>query len=243
MSRKNVQETDDRFDYPFFTQLGFELIKRYATPRTCIGMGRYASYKDYNEIGWLIGYGSSRIKNHLVSGFERATQAEIEAQLLLDIKDFSNQVQNYVFAPLNEKKKAALLSFAHSIGLASFKECRLLQLINSFAKKSDIIKEWSPYINRIWMSGGDLFVERRRVELNIYLAADKEVPLFIQHRCEMKQCLLNIHESFNGSPNQIKAIEYLERKLMEWDPTEEALRRFWRYWNEVPGGLGSPRSV
>lgn len=206
-------------------------------------MGRYASYKDYDDSHWRIGYGSYKINNHVVGGYEKATQREIDAQFILDLKEFSNQVQQYVFVSLNEKKKGALLSFAHSLGLSGFKNSRLLELINSCAKKSDIIREWSPYINRLWFSGGSLFAERRRVELNTYLAPDKEVPLFIEHRCKLKQCLFNIHESFTGAPNQVKAIEYLERKLLEWDPDEETLRRFWRYWNETPGGLGSPRSL
>ncbi len=241
--KKQPVEAEDWSEYPFLTQTGINLIKHYTTPRTYLGMGRYASYKDYNQIGWLIGYGSYKINNHLVSAREKATQKDIDKQFLIDIKEFSNYVNQYVFVSLNEKKKGALLSFAHSIGLGAFKECKLLHLINNCAKKSDIIREWSPYINRLWMSGGSFFVERRRVELNTYLAADKEVPLFIEHKCKLKQCMFNIHESFTGAPNQVKAIEYLERKLLEWDPTEEVLRRFWRYWEETPGGLGSPRNL
>ena len=60
-----------------------------------------------------------------------------------------------MFVNLNKNKRAALLSFAHSIGIQSFKTCRLLELINNYASKLKIIKEWSPYINRIWMSGGE----------------------------------------------------------------------------------------
>jgi hypothetical protein len=90
------------------------------------------------------------------------------------------------------------------------------------------------------MSGGEMFVERRRVELDCYLAADKEIPTFMPHKCSVKQCLLNIPETFTGAPNQIKAIEYLERKFLDFDPSGEVLRRFFRYWNEKPSGLGSP---
>jgi len=133
-----------------------------------------------------------------------------------------------------------LLSFAHSVGIPSFKECRLLQLINECAPKSAIIREWSPYINRIWFSGGERFVERRRVELDLYLAGDKEIPTFIPHKCQTRQCLLNLAETYTGAPNQIKAIEYLERKMVDFDPSGEVLRRFFRYWNEKPSGLGSP---
>jgi len=143
--------------------------------------------------------------------------------------------------PLNEKKKAAVLSYAHSVGLPAFKESVLLSLINSRASRKEIIREWSPYINRKDFYS-ELTRERRRVELNTYLAADKEVPLFIKHNCQLKQCLLNVADNYKGTPNQIKAIEYLERKLLEWDPSQEVVRRFFRYWNQEQGGLGSPRN-
>jgi len=55
--------------------------------------------------------------------------------------------------------------------------------------------------------------------------------------------LLNIGESYLGTPNQVKAIEYLERKLIEFDPSQETLRRFWRYWNQEQGGLGSSKTI
>jgi hypothetical protein len=54
---------------------------------------------------------------------------------------------------------------------------------------------------------------------------------------------LNIADNYKGTPNQIKAIEYLERKVQEWDPTEEVVRRFFRYWNQDQGGLGSPKNI
>lgn len=144
--------------------------------------------------------------------------------------------------PLNAKKKAAVLSYAYSLGIPTFKECALLHLINSRATRKEIIREWSPYINRKNFYPENLR-ERRRVELNTYLAADKEVPLFIKHDCQMRQCLLNVAENYKGTPNQIKAIEYLERKLLEWDPSQEVVRRFFRYWNQEQGGLGSPRNL
>jgi hypothetical protein len=238
--KKNDSKTDNWDDYPFLTQKGINLIRRYTMPRTDIGMGRFASYKEYGEDIYRIGYGSKKLGKKWVGYFEKATQKQIEDQLVEDLKEFSALVAQYVFVPLNSNRKAAILSFAHSLGIPSFKECRLLELINSAAPKNALIREWSPYINRIWASGGESMVNRRRVELDTYLTPDKEIPTFVEHKCAVKYCLLNLPETYNGSPNQIKAIEYLERKLADWDPTGETLRRFFRYWSEKPSGLGSP---
>lgn len=210
-------------------------------PRTYLGSGIYASYQEKGEDVWRIGYGSLKIKKHWVGFQEKATEKEICVQFIEDLKEFSQLVSHYIYMPLNDKKKAAVLSYAHSVGISTFKECKLLDLINSGAGKNALIKEWSPYINQ-----ADYYPEltrnRRRVELNTYLAADKKVPLLIKHKCELNQCLLNIGENYKGTPNQIKAIEYLERKLLTLDSSEEIMRRFWRYWNQEPGGLGSPKN-
>ena len=90
------------------------------------------------------------------------------------------------------------------------------------------------------MSGGDLMTSRRRTELDMYFAPDKEIPTFYRHKCHTEVCLLNIAETYNGSATQIKGIEYLEKKLKELDPSGEILRQFFRYWNSTPSGLGSP---
>ena len=226
--------------YSFFTEKGFQLTKKYTIPRTYLGMGSYAAYKDFGENIWKIGYGSEIINDHLLSSTDKASQEEIDKQFCEDLKIFSNEVQKYIFVSLNTNKKAALLSFAHSLGICSFKSCKLLDLINSYASKTKIIKEWSPYINSIWRSGGDLMTSRRRLELDTYFAPDKEIPTFYRHKCHSKVCLLNIAETYNGSANQIKGIEYLEKKLKEFDPSGDTLRQFFRYWNKTPGGLGSP---
>ena len=238
---KQKDQKDDWSKYPFLTQKGIDIIKRYSTPRTYIGMGRYSSYKEYGEDIWRIGYGSKKIGKRWVGAFEKATKQQIEDQLIVDLKEFSTYVNQYVFVPLNANKKAALLSFAHNLGLCSFKDCKLLSLINECASKKAIIREWSPFINVLWQSGGEQIINRRRTELNTFLAPDAEIPTFFPHKCELKQCLLNIPETWNGASNQVKAIEYLERKLIGFDPSGEVLRRFFRYWNEVPGGLGSYR--
>ena len=203
-------------------------------------MDNYAAYKDFGESNWKIGYGSEIINNHTLGPDDKASQDDIDKQFYEDLKVFSNEVQKYVFVNLNKSKKAALLSFAHSIGICSFKSCKLLELINSYASKNKIIKEWSPYINHIWMSGGDLMTSRRRTELDMYFAPDKEIPTFYRHKCHAKVWLLNIAETYNGSAAQIKGIEYLEKKIKELDPSGEVLRQFFRYWNRTPSGLGSP---
>lgn len=227
-------------EHPFLTRKGINLIKTHSLPRTHIGMGRYASYREYGEDIWRIGYGSKKLGKRWLSATDKAIEEEIDIQLEEDLKELSDLVAKYVFVPLNTNRKAAILSFAYSIGISSFKTCRLLELINSSAGKTKIIREWSPYINQIWLSGGDLMRDRRRVELDTYYAADTEIPTLVPHRCRVKKCLLNLPETYTGVPNQLKAIEYLERKLAVWDPSGEVLRQFFRYWTQKPTGLGSP---
>ena len=228
-------------EHPFLNEKGIELIKRFNPARTSLGMGRYAPYKDYGEDLWRIGYGSKKLGKSYLRPDDIATEEEIDLQLEEDLKIFSDLVSQYVFVPLNKNRKAAILSFAFSIGISSLKTCRLLELINKSASKNKLIKEWSPYINRLWCSGGDLMVSQRRTELDTYLAPDKTIPTFVPHRCYSKKCLLNLPETYTGAPNQLKAIEYLEKNLSQWDPSGEALRQFFRYWSEKPRSLGSPK--
>ena len=85
-----------------------------------------------------------------------------------------------------------------------------------------------------------IFLFLHQPELDLYFSADKEIPTLVPHKCEVKYCLLNLMETYKGTREQIKAIEYLERKFNQWDPSGEVLRRFYRYWSEKPKGLGSP---
>ncbi len=227
--------------YPFFSEKGYKLTKTFTPARTYLGLGIYGTYKDFGEKAWKIGYGSLEINGHFLKAKDRATQKDIDKQFYLDLREFSNTLKDYVFVNLNTNRKAALLSFAYSLGIQSFKNCKLLDLINSYASKSKIIKEWSPYINTYWMSGGEMMIDRRRAELDMYFAADKDIPTFYRHSCHAKVCLLNLVETYNGSSNQIKGIEYLEKKFKELDPSGEVLRRFFRYWNEKPSALASPK--
>jgi hypothetical protein len=75
---------------------------------------------------------------------------------------------------------------------------------------------------------------------NMFYAADKEIPTQLKHSCNVEFCLLNLPETYNGASNQIKAIEYLESKILEWDPDGRSLRHFYRLWSQKPAGLGSP---
>ena len=236
----------DQFEieHPFLDLETVRLIKTYTTARTHLGFGQYASYRDRGEFTWRIGYGSTRLGKRFVQGNDKATELEITAQLIEDLKKLTDLVVPCVYMPLNKKRRSAIISYAHSIGISAFKECYLRELINNNASKNAIIKEWSPYINKQYSYKQTFLIERRRTELNYYLAPDKEIPTFYPHHCRAKhQCLLNLAETWKQTPNQIKAIEYLEKKLLEWDPTGEGLRRFWRYWNQDPGALGSPKNV
>lgn len=225
----------------FFTSTGIDLIRRYTAPRIHNGFGRFTPY--LTETGeYLIGYGSSQIFNRALSPFVTATRKEIEEQFLKDLKLFAELVEHYVQMPLTEKKRGAVLSYAYSIGIPAFKESKLLELINSRARKKEIIKEWSPYINRKYYHPENLR-NRRREELNTYMAPDKEVPLFFEHKCCMKQCLATLCADYQGTPTQMKAIEYLERKILDWDSNGSVMNRFFRLWNQKQGGLGSPKNL
>lgn len=234
---KSHKEIDDA--YPLLTARGIELIKKHTTPRIYQGMGCYVAYKDELQGDWKIGYGSQKLGKRYVRPLDRITQLQIDTQFAEDLKEFSQQVAAYVHVPLNYNRKAAVLSFAHSLGIPSFKECRLLNLINNLGTKSEIIREWSPYINRIWRSNGEQLINRRRAELNLYFTGDEQIATLVKHKCGANICLLNIAETFTGAPSQLKAIEYLEKKLANWDPTGAVLDQFFRQWTERPNGLGS----
>ena len=210
-----------KLDTSYLNEHSLRIIKHYNLARTLMGSGRFASYKDYGESIWRIGYGSMEIHGKVVTPKTRATQKEIDEQL---------------------KKKAAVISYAFSNGFIPFKNSQLFELINSGCHKKKLIKEWSPFINKVWLNKSDFIIDQRRSELNLFLAADKEVPTFLPHKCKSKYCLLNIHETYNGNVNQIKGINYLEKKIQELDPSGDVLRRFFRYWNQEPGGLGSPKN-
>jgi len=226
----------------FYTDYAFELVRRYAPCRIHLGFEEYTSYKATEEDGpWLIGYGSKKIGRQTVTPFTKVTRREIDEQLKKDLEVFSEYVADLIYMPLNEKKRGAVLSYAESVGLTYFKECKLLELINKNATKEEIIKEWSPFMRHNYISNPQL-MNRRRSELDLYLQSDVEVPLLVEHHCVLPQCLLNIAANYNGTVQQVKAIEYLESELIRLDPGGEIVSKFFTLWNERPRATGSRSS-
>lgn len=217
-------------------------MRRYTPCRIHVGFEEYTSYKANKEDGpWLIGYGSKKIGRQTVTPFTKVRRHEIDAQLKKDLEVFSEYVADLIYMPLNEKKRGAVLSYAESVGLSYFKECKLLELINSNASRKEIIKEWSPFMRRNYQSDPTLR-DRRRSELDLYLQSDVEVPLLIEHKCIASQCLLNIAENYKGTVEQVRAIEYLEKELWHLDPGSKIISEFFKLWNAPPRATGSRSS-
>lgn len=214
-------------------------MRRYTPCRVHTGFEEYTSYRpNKHEQLWLIGYGSLRLKGKGINAYTLASREDIDIQLKEDLQIFARYVDKLICMPLNEKKKAAVLSYAQSIGILQFKECELLGLINRGAKRSDIIREWSPFIKKNYFSNPGL-VTRRRAELDVFLQPDKDVPLLVEHKCKLPSCLLNLTTTFNGSPQQVKAIEYLEKELLKADPGGKIIDKFFTMWRERPVCTGS----
>ena len=150
----------------FYTNYAFELVRRYTSCRIHVGFEEYTSYKSTKEDGpWLIGYGSKKIGRQTVTPFTKVTRREIDEQLKKDLEIFSEYVADLIYMPLNEKKRGAVLSYAESVGLVYFKECRLLELIKGNASKTEIIKEWSPFMRKNYQSNTNLRDRRRSEKL------------------------------------------------------------------------------
>lgn len=226
----------------FYTDYAFELVRRYTPCRIHLGFEEYTSYKATKEDGpWLIGYGSKKIGRQTVTPFTKLRRHEIDEQLKKDLEVFSEYVADLVYMPLNEKKRGAVLSYAESVGLPYFKDCKLLELINSSADRTEIIKEWSPFMRKNYQSD-PVLTDRRRSELDLYLQSDVEVPLLVEHNCIAPQCLLNIAENYKGTVEQVRAIEYLEEEIWHLDPGGVIITEFFKRWNEQPRATGSRSS-
>ena len=66
--------------YSFFSEKGYKLTKSYTIARTFLGLGQYASYKDFGEKSWKIGYGSIELDGHALTAKDKATQKDIDKQ-------------------------------------------------------------------------------------------------------------------------------------------------------------------
>jgi hypothetical protein len=233
-------KSPEPYKSPFLSDLVVELIQKHGYPRTYCGDERFASYRtEHGE--WRIGYGSSRIGKTWAGPSTKASRDEINQQLVKDLEVLAEKISSYVIMPLSPKKRGALLSYAHSVGLSYFKDSPLLELINSRATKLEIIKEWSPLINPLYRFANEHVQKRRQVELNMYLSTDTEVHGFVRHVCKSDQCLLTIGESFIGTPNQVRALEYLEKELSTLDPSGKVLKQFFRHWGKPHKGVASFR--
>ena len=235
-----ASRSPEPYTSPFLSDLAVELIQKHGYPRTYCGDDRFASYRtEHGE--WKIGYGSSRIGKTWVGPYTKASRDEIKQQLVKDLEALAEKIASYVIMPLSPRKRGALLSYAHSIGLSCFRDSLLLELVNTRASKLEIIREWSPLINPLYRSANEHLQKRRRVELNMYLSTDTEVHGFVKHVCKSDQCLLTIGDSFIGTPNQVRALEYLEKELSALDPTGKVLKRFFHHWNKPHKGVASFR--
>ena len=78
-------------NYSLFTEKGYQLTKRYTVPKTYLGMGRYAAYKNFGESVWRIGYGSESIDDHYLDSNDKASQDDIDKQFYKDLKFFSKE--------------------------------------------------------------------------------------------------------------------------------------------------------
>ena len=79
--------------YSLFTEKGYQLTKKYTVPRTYLGMGRYAAYKDFGESTWKIGYDSETIDNHYLDANDNASQEDIDTQFYEDLIEFSQEAE------------------------------------------------------------------------------------------------------------------------------------------------------
>ena len=96
-------------NYSLFTEKGYQLTKRYTVPKTYLGMGRYAAYKNFGESVWRIGYGSESIDDHYLDANDKASQDDIDKQFYEDLKLFSTEAEKYVFVNLNRIKEQLFL--------------------------------------------------------------------------------------------------------------------------------------
>ena len=74
--------------YSFFSEKGYKLTKSYTLARTFLGLGKYASYKDFGEESWNIAYGSVELHGHALTAKDKPTKEEIDKQFFLDLKEF-----------------------------------------------------------------------------------------------------------------------------------------------------------
>ena len=71
--------------YSFFSEKGYILTKSFTPARTFLGLDKYASYKDFGEESWKIGYGSLELNGHALNSKDKATQEDIDKQYVMGV--------------------------------------------------------------------------------------------------------------------------------------------------------------
>ena len=65
-----------KLDTSYANEHAYRIISYYSIPRTYRGFDSYASYKARDESIWRIGYGSTEIRDKVISGRAKATRED-----------------------------------------------------------------------------------------------------------------------------------------------------------------------
>jgi len=121
---------------------------------------RDKAYKDAVGV-WTIGYGTTTN----VKPGDTVTQAQAEAFLKRDAKQFADTIVNNVKVPLTNNQFAALLSLVYNIGGNAFQKSTLLKKINAGAGANEIEPHFLAWRNA---GGKPILLKRRQQEFEIY---------------------------------------------------------------------------
>lgn len=148
------------------SQKGVDFIKKH---EGC----RLNSYRDSVGV-WTIGYGNTFYTTGInVKKGEKITIEQAEELLKMTLKDFVEDVNGLVKAPLNQNQFDALVSFAYNVGVGALQNSTLLKKINATASDPAIRNEFAK-----WNKGrvdGKLKVlpglsKRRKEEADLYFS-------------------------------------------------------------------------
>ena len=87
-----------KLDTSYANEYAYKIVSYYSIPRTYRGFDSYASYKNRDEFIWRIGFGSTEIRDKVISGRTKATREEIEDQLQRDLEKLSYKIAHAVVA-------------------------------------------------------------------------------------------------------------------------------------------------
>lgn len=139
------------------SDLGIALIKSFE------GL-RLKAYKDIVGVP-TIGYGST----HGVTMGDEITEAEAEAMLLEDLKEYEDCVNQCVTVEITQTEFDALVSFAYNLGCGALRSSTLLKLLNAGNKEA------AAQQFRRWNKAGGVEVagltRRRLAEADLFMEA------------------------------------------------------------------------